>query len=95
MGSPSPLDVYQDLAVAQMGGQLDPSASEGAAARNMRRRIAAVLSIPGMAAAAALAAWSAWHVVVGIAAFAFLFAVLWLYAERSSRVLALIRRHKS
>jgi hypothetical protein len=95
MGAPSPLDLYQDLALAQTGGQLDPNASEDAVASNLRRRLAALLSIPGMAGAAALAAWSSWHVVVGIAAFVFLFAILWLYAARPKRVLALIRRRRT
>ena len=95
MGAPSPLDLYQDLAVAQAGAQLDPNASEEAVARNMRSRIAAVLSIPGMAAAAALAAWSDQHLAVGVAAFALLFAALWIYAERPHRVFSVIRRRKA
>ncbi len=37
---------------------------------------------PGMVGALSLTAWSGWNVAVGVASFAFLFAILWLYAER-------------
>jgi hypothetical protein len=82
---PGPLDLYKDLAVAQTGAQSDPNASEADVARNMRRRIAALLCIPGMAGALSLWAWSGWNLAVAIAAFGLLLVILWLYAERPAR----------
>jgi hypothetical protein len=84
-GTPPPLDLYNDLAVAQAGAKLDTNASDATVARSMRRRIAAMVFTPGMAGALALTAWAHWNIAVGIASFGLAFAILWLYSERGLR----------
>jgi len=84
-GTPPPLDLYKDLAVAQAGAKLDANASDATVARSFRRRIAALVCTPGMAGALALTAWADWNIAVGIASFGLLFGILWFYSERGLR----------
>jgi hypothetical protein len=88
------LDLFKDLAVAQVGAQADPNRSEADEARSMRERIAAIVCIPGMAGAMALTSWTQWNVAVGIGSFALLFATLWLYCDRGERLAAILRMRK-
>jgi len=84
-GTPPLLDIYKDLAVAQAGAKLDANASDATVARNLRRRVAAMVCTPGMAGALAVTAWAHWNVAVGVASFGLLFAMLWYYSERGLR----------
>jgi hypothetical protein len=58
---------------------IPPKAGE-VEARTLRRRLAAIMWVPGAAGALALGGWSG-SVIVGVAAFVVLVAGLWLFAE--------------
>jgi hypothetical protein len=75
-------DLYKDLAVAQSspGPPEDPTKADEVEARTLRRRLAAIMWVPGAAGALALGGWSG-SVMVGVAAFVVLVAGLWLFAE--------------
>ncbi len=89
-------DLYKDLAVAQSssGPPDDPTRADEVEALTLRRRLAAIMWIPGAAAALALGGWSG-SLVVGIAAFVVLLVGLWLFAERGDRLAGLIRRRQT
>jgi hypothetical protein len=89
-------DLYKDLAVAQSspGPPDDPTKADEVEARTLRRRLAAIMWIPGAAGALALGGWSG-SAIVGVAAFAVLGAGLWMFAERGDRLAALIRRSRA
>jgi hypothetical protein len=80
-------DLYKDLAVAQSspGPPDDSTKADEVEARTLRRRLAAILWVPGAFGALALGGWSG-SAIVGIAAFAALIACLWLFAERGDRL---------
>jgi hypothetical protein len=74
------LDLAGDLAVARGGGNVKTDPMELVEGRTLRRRIAALISIPGGAVMLALGGWtSSW--VVGLVGFAVLILALWLFAD--------------
>ena len=86
-------DLASDLAVARGGGPVKTDPMDLIEGRVLRRRIAALVWIPGTVAVLALGSWTS-SVVAGLAGFAVLIAGLWLFTERWERVVAWIRRRK-
>ena len=86
-------DLYKDLAVAQSspGPPDDPTKADEVEARTLRRRIAAIVWVPGAGGVLFLAGWAN-SAVLGVAGFALLLGVLWLFAERGDRVRGWFRR---
>jgi O-antigen ligase len=86
-------DLAADLAVARGGGPVKTDPMELVEGRILRRRIAALVWIPGAVAMLALGSWTG-SLLVGLVGFAVLIAGLWLFAERWDRVVARLRRRK-
>jgi hypothetical protein len=87
------VDLVKDLAVAQAGPGTDPDPvkAEANEARTFRRRLAGLMWIPGAMAVLFLAGWAN-SAVLGVAGFVVVLVGLWLFAERSDRIAARIRR---
>jgi len=85
-------DLYKDLAVAQAtaGTPIDPAEAEAAEARTFRRRIAAIMWLPGATAVLFVAGWAG-NAIVGLVGFILLPVALWLYAERGDRLAGIMR----
>jgi len=78
-------DLAGDLAVARGGGPVKTDPMDLVETRTLRRRISALLWIPGAAIAIAVGSGTGiW--LLSIPAFAVLFAGLWLFAERGDRI---------
>jgi hypothetical protein len=87
-------DLAGDLAVARGGGRIRTDPMELVEGRVLRRRIAALLWIPGAAGVVGLASWAgAW--IVGVVGIAALIVALWLFADHSDRLLARLRKRES
>lgn len=86
-------DLYKDLAVAQSspGPPDDPTKADEVEARTLRRRLAAIMWVPGAAGVLFLAGWAN-SAVLGTAGFVVLLSGLWLFAERGDRVRGWLRR---
>jgi hypothetical protein len=86
-------DLYKDLAVAQSspGPPDDPTKADEVEARTLRRRLAALIWVPGAVGILFLAGWAN-SALLGVACFVLLLVGLWLFAERGDRLAALIRR---
>jgi hypothetical protein len=89
-------DLAGDLAVAQARPTtpIDPALAEAVEARTLRRRIAAILWIPGAAGVLFVGGWSG-SVIVGVVGFALLLVGLFLFAERGDRLAGWIRSRRS
>jgi len=89
-------DLYKDLAVAQAGPGPpdDPTDLDEVEARTLRRRLAAIMWVPGAGGVLFLAGWAN-SAVLGVAGFVVLIAGLWLFAERGGRVRVWLRRTPS
>jgi len=73
-------DLAGDLAIARGGGPVKTDPMDRPDSRSLRRRVAALLWIPGAAAAIAVGSGTGvWW--LSIPAFVVLFASLWLFAE--------------
>jgi hypothetical protein len=84
-------DLAGDLAIARGGGAVKTDPMELVESRSLRRRISALLWIPGAALALAVGSGTGvWF--LSIPAFVVLFAGLWLFAERGDRIWSSIRR---
>jgi hypothetical protein len=86
-------DLAGDLAVAQAqpATPIDPALADATEARTLRRRIAALLWIPGGAGVLYLGGWTR-SGIVGVAGFVLLLVGLWLYAERGDWIADALRR---
>lgn len=74
-------DLAKDIAVARGGKAVKTDPMDRPSSWSMRTRVAAMLSIPGMAVAAAVGSWfDNW--VAGLAALIVVGAALWFYAAR-------------
>ncbi len=89
-------DLYKDLAVAQSspGPPDDPTKADEVEARTLRRRLAAIMWVPGAGAVLFLAGWAN-SAILGVACFVVLLTGLWLFAERGDRVRGWFRRTPS
>ena len=86
-------DLAGDLAVARGGGPVATDPMVRVEGRSLRRRLAALLWIPGATGCAII--WSVTgSPVIGVATFAVLIAALWLFSERGERIWAAIRRRR-
>jgi hypothetical protein len=87
-------DLAGDLAVARGGGRIRTDPMELVEGRVLRRRIAALLWIPGAAGVVGLASWAGtW--IVGVVGIVVLVVLLWLFAEYSDRILARFRKREN
>ncbi len=83
-------DLAGDLAIARGGGPVKTDPMDRPDPRSLRRRVAALLWIPGAAIAIAVGSGTGvW--LLSIPAFLVLFAGLWLFAERGDRLWSRIR----
>jgi hypothetical protein len=84
-------DLAGDLAVARGGNAVKTDPMERPEGLSIRRRLAAILWIPGATAAVAVGSgFDNWY--LGALAFVVLLAALWLFAERGDRVWARLTR---
>lgn len=84
-------DLAGDLAVARGGGPVKTDPMDRPESNSLRRRVAALLWIPGAAAAIAVGSGTgAWWLIVP--AFIVLIAGMWLFAEGIDRIRALLWR---
>jgi len=84
-------DLAGDLAIARGGGPVKTDPMDRPDSRSLRRRVAALLWIPGAAAALAVGSGTGvWWLIVP--AFLVLLAGLWLFSERGDAIWSRIRR---
>jgi len=84
-------DLAGDLAIARGGGPVKTDPMDRPDSRSLRRRVAALLWIPGAAAALALGSGTGlWW--LSVPAFVVLIAGLWLFAEGTGGIRARLRR---
>jgi hypothetical protein len=84
-------DLAGDLAIARGGGPVKTDPMELVETKSLRRRISALLWIPGAAVAIAIGSGTGvW--LLTIPAFLVLFAGLWLFAEGTGGIRARLRR---
>ena len=81
MPIPNPQELYVDLGLARAGAP-DAGADDDAEALNLRRRIAALATMPGLYLAVVLAAWSHWNIAVSVVSLTVVLGGLWVFSER-------------
>jgi len=83
-------DLAGDLAIARGGGPVKTDPVDLVDSKSLRRRISALLWIPGAALAIAVGSGTGvW--LLTVPAFGALFVGLWLFAERGDRIWSRIR----
>jgi len=91
MTIPNPQELYVDLAIARAGAP-DPRADDDAEALSLRRRIAALATLPGVYFAIVLAAWSHWNLAVSVISLTVVLGGLWVFGERWQWLMKRLRR---
>jgi hypothetical protein len=84
-------DLAGDLAIARGGGPVKTDPMDRPDPRSLRRRVAALLWIPGAFGAIAVGSGTGWWPLGG-AAFIVLIAGLWLFAEGTGGIRRVLRR---